>query len=208
MKKFLEKSILDELYETKSDNFAEEIKREMEVKGKKEQSTLLEEKLTNMIKKAISDEKLQSEVLKLLNEYEMKTGKESDFWNKMYYKLGVYDCAEIKKIIQTNPEKENTFFEEYKDDFIDYLEKNRMENLREREEYNKISNEISKIKEKYPNVRSFLEDNEYINLTEDELKAVLKILDLQASIDVEETKEVFRLGAKEAILSLNQMHIL
>lgn len=96
MNKFFERSILDELYETKSDEFAQDIQNEMQEETK---SFLVEEQLTNKIKEVIKDEGQQKEMLKKLNEYEMEVAKEHDFWNKMFYKLGVYNCTEMKEIL-------------------------------------------------------------------------------------------------------------
>ena len=96
MNNFLEKNILDELYESKNEKFAQDIQNEMKIDTK---SFQVEEELTNKIKEFIKDEKQQREVLRKLNEYELEVGKEQDFWNKMFYKLGFYNCAEMKEII-------------------------------------------------------------------------------------------------------------
>ena len=138
MKKFLERSILDELYESKNDEFAQKIQEEMKEETK---SFLAEEQLTNKIKEVIKDEQLQNEMLKKLNEYEMEVAKEHDFWNKMFYKLGVYNCTEMKEILLNKIDsKDNTktFFDEYTDDFLDYLETNRMKIVRENAEYKQL----------------------------------------------------------------------
>ena len=61
MNKFFERSILDELYEAKSDEFAQDIQNEMQEETK---SFLVEEQLTNKIKEVIKDEGQQKEMLK------------------------------------------------------------------------------------------------------------------------------------------------
>lgn len=208
MKKFLERSILDELYESKNDEFAQKIQEEMKEETK---SFLAEEQLTNKIKEVIKDEQLQNEMLKKLNEYEMEVAKEHDFWNKMFYKLGVYNCTEMKEILLNKIDsKDNTktFFDEYTDDFLDYLETNRMKIVRENAEYKQLEEKVSKIKEENPNVRTFLEEREAVPLTDVEQNAVLDILEIQGKMDNIEMKEVFKLGGREMFVFIKQMKLL
>jgi len=208
MNKFLERSILDELYESKNDEFAQKIQEAMKEEAK---SFFAEEQLTNKIKEVIKDEQLQNEMLKKLNEYEMEVAKEHDFWNKMFYKLGVYNCTEMKEILLNKIDsKDNTktFFDEYTDDFLDYLETNRMKIVRENAEYKQLADEISKIKAENPNVRTFLEEREAVPLTDVEQNAVLDILEIQGKMDNIEMKEVFKLGGREMFVFIKQMKLL
>lgn len=207
MNKFFERSILDELYEAKSDEFAQDIQNEMQEETK---SFLVEEQLTNKIKEVIKDEGQQKEMLKKLNEYEMEVAKEHDFWNKMFYKLGVYNCAEMKEILLNkiySNEDTKSFFDEYTDDFLDYLETNRMKIVRENTEYKQLEEKVSKIKEENPNVRTFLEEREAVPLTDVEQNAVLDILEIQGKMDNIEMKEVFKLGSREMFVFIKQMKL-
>jgi len=205
MNKFLERSILDELYESKSDDFANDIQKEIP----EEESFLKEEQLKDKIKKFIKKKKQQEEVFKKLNEYELEVGKEQDFWNKMFYKLGVYNCTEMKGILLDKVDKnQKTFFDEYTDDFLDYLETNRMKIVRENAEYKQLEDEISKIKAENPNVRIFLEEREAVSLTDVEQNAVLDILEIQGKMDNIEMKEVFKLGGREMFVFIKQMKLL
>jgi len=208
MNKFLERSILDELYESKSDEFAQNIQEEMKEEAK---SFLAEEQLTNKIVEVIKDEELQKDLLKKLNEYEMEVAKEHDFWNKMFYKLGVYNCTEMKGILLNKINSKGdtkTFFDEYTDDFLDYLEVNRMKIVRENAEYKELENKISKIKADNPNVRTFLEEREAVPLTDVEQNAVLDILEIQGKMDNIEMKTVFKLGSREMMMFIKQMKLL
>lgn len=207
MNKFLERSILDELYEAKCDDFAKNIQNKIPA----EKSFLKEEQLKNKIMQFIKNDKKQKEVLRKLNEYELEVGTEQDFWNKMYYKLGVYNCTEMKEILLDKIECKNnqeTFFDKYTDDFLNYLEVNRIKIVRENAEYKELEDEISKIKADNPNVRTFLEDREAVPLTDVEQNAVLDILELQDKMDNIEMKEVFKLGAREMIVFIKQMKLL
>ena len=213
MEKFLKQNILDELYEMRGDEFEDNILKEMAKQNKELSSLDIEGNLTKKIKQAISNKKLQEKILELLNKYELEVVNENEFWNKMYYKLGVYDCVEMKKILQTEDKNENirietTFFDEYSDDFMDYLEKNRMKILKGNTEYKKLTERIEKIKVANPNVRTFMEDKEAVELTDVELNAVLDILEVEDGIDTIEMKENFKLGAREMIIFLKQMRLL
>ena len=208
MNKFLKRTILDELYEAKSDEFAQNLQEEM---NKKTKSFLVEEQLTNKIVEVIKDENLQKEMLKKLNEFEMEVAKEHDFWNKMFYKLGVYNCTEMKEILLNRIDTRGdtkTFFDEYTDDFLDYLEVNRMKIVRENAAYKELENKISKIKADNPNVRTFLEEKEAVPLTDVEQNAVLDILEIQDKMDIIEMKEVFKLGSREMFVFIKQMKLL
>ncbi len=214
MNKYLKRNILDELYEEKSESFENSILKEMQKENKCEKSLLLEEELTNKIKTKVEDEELQKELLSKLNEFELELSNEADLWNKMYYKLGIYDCTELKNIIQNDIEKSSnqnknvTFFDEYTDNFLDYMEINRKEILNNNTEYREIASQIEKIKVDNPNVRTFLEDGEAVELTDVELNAVLDILKLQGCIDNIELKSSFKLGAKEIIQFFRQVNLL
>ena len=212
MEKFLKRNILDELYELKGDEFADKILNEMAKQDKELGSLEIEEKLTEKIKKAIPERRLQREVLELLNQYELESGNDDDFWNKMYYKLGVYDCVAMKEVMQManendNMKVKNIFLDEFTDDFMDYLESNRT-TLRKKEEYREIELKISKIKDNYPNVRTLLEDKEIVDLSSEEIEAVLEILSLQEELNTIEYKETFKLGARNMIIFLKQMKLL
>lgn len=210
MEKYFKRSILDELYELKGDEFADNILKVMEKEKKSLESLEVEEQLTKKIKEVVTDEKKQKELLELLKEYELKSGKDDDFWNKMYYKLGAYDCAEMKTILvnENIKETENTFLDDFTDDFMDYLEDNRTARLRKKAEYLETEKKINKIKNENPKVRSFIDDRETVKLSEKETETVLEVLSLQGDLDTMEYKETFKLGVREVIVFLKQMNLL
>ena len=67
---------------------------------------------------------------------------------------------------------------------------------------------ISELKYKYPNVRTFLEEKEPIDLREDEQYAMLNVINYEIELDIIELKECFKLGFKEALIYLNNMGML
>lgn len=215
MEKFLKRNILDEMYELKGDEFADNILKEMSKQRKELGSLAIEEKLTEKIKEIVTDEEKQKEILDLLNKYELSTGDDDDFWNKMYYKLGAYDCARMSEVVKTEVKEEKTeietktvFFDEYSDDFYDYLNTNRVRMLKENAEYKELEVKREKIKADNPNIRAIFEDKEAVQLTEDEVKDVLDMLEIEGDINTIETIENFKLGAREMLLFLKQMRLL
>ena len=127
----------------------------------------------------------------------------------MYYKLGAYDCTGMKNIIEEKQymEDKTIFFDKYSDDFCDYLNTNRIKILKRNKEYKNLVNKIEKIKEENPNVRTFFEDKEAVELTDTELNAVLDILEIEGDMETIEATEIFKLGAKEMLLFLKQMNL-
>ena len=215
MKNFFKRNILDEMYELKGDEFADKILKEMSKQKKELGSLAIEEKLTEKIKEVVTDEKKQNEILNLLNKFELATGDDDDFWNKMYYKLGAYDCARMSEVVKTEVKEEKkeietktVFFDEYSDDFYDYLNTNRVRMLKENAEYKELEVKREKVKADNPNIRAIFEDKEAVQLTEDEVKAVLDMLEIEGDINTIETIENFKLGAREMLLFLKQMRLL
>ena len=56
---------------------------------------------------------------------------------------------------------------------------------------------MSEIKDKYPNIRTFVEDRVFVELDREELKALLQYIDLDDKIKTIEKVETFKLGLKE-----------
>lgn len=212
MEKFFSNGILDELYNSKSSEFEDNILKEMKKRNIEFEALEVEEKLTNKIKEVVKDENSKNEILELLNQFELKEGKEEDFWSKMYYKLGAYDCADMKNILKnvsiSNEEMEGTFLDDFTDNFMDYLENNRMARLRTIEEYVEIENRMEKIKKDNPKVRLFIDNRENVKLSEEEIEKVLEIINLQGDLENFEYKEIFKLGAREILVFLKQMKLI
>lgn len=82
---------------------------------------------------------------------------------------------------------------------MQFIEDNRFNIWSKRKDYKEITDKMSAIKDKYPNVRTFVEDGEVVNLTMEELKAVLEYISLDDDIEKLEKIETFKLGIKEGI---------
>lgn len=214
MEKYFKKDILDEIYDAKKDDFCKKISDEILKKNGKIKSLTAEEKLKNKIREVVEDEVKRKEIMKLLNEYEIESGSELYLWNKIHYKLGVYDCINMKEILQKKfsnegkEEKSSAFIDKYSDDFEDYLETEKRTLLKENEEYQKLLKKISQIKAKNPNVRTVIEDKEAVNLSDVELNEILNIIEIQEKVNEIELKQCFKLGIREMLLFIKQMNLL
>lgn len=94
--------------------------------------------------------------------------------------------------------QENSFFYQYTDSIMQFLEDNRYNVWQRRKDYKETKDKIRKIKNKYPNVRLFIEDRVVTaNLTKEELKAVLEYINLDDEIERIEKIETFKLGLRE-----------
>ena len=102
----------------------------------------------------------------------------------------------------------NNFFDTYEDGFLEYLETHKTQALKDRKDYQELNKNISELKYKYPNVRTFLEEKEPIDLREDEQYAMLNVINYEIELDIIELKECFKLGFKEALIYLNNMGML
>ena len=58
---------------------------------------------------------------------------------------------------------ENGFLDDFTDNFMDYLENNRMKRLRKEEAYLEVENKINEIKDNNPKVRIFMDNKEKVN---------------------------------------------
>ena len=81
---------------------------------------------------------------------------------------------------------------------MQFLEDNRYNIWQKRKDYKQIKDKMREIKNKYANVRLFIEDRVVTaNLTKEELKAVLEYINLDDEIERIEKIETSKLGLKE-----------
>ena len=201
MEEVFKNEILDDLYETRGEKFESVFNGEYDKIEEIRNAKLSEKELTRTIKELIRDEEKQRQILESLNNFEGRSSEESNFWNKQYYKLGFADGMQFKQEMSDKGERYNFDLSDSNlyDYIEDYIESQRMKRLRERKEYKKKTDEIKNLKEKYPKVRSFIEDDEVAELSNEELKAVLKIINLNNSIEVFEIEETFKMAIKLGI---------
>ena len=101
-----------------------------------------------------------------------------------------------KNKLKDEQNSKDNFFYNYIDSIMQFIEDNRFNIWRKTKDYKEITDKMRAIKNKYPNVRTFVEDRQVVDLTEEELKAILEYISLDDDI---ERIETFKLGIKEGI---------
>ena len=200
MEDLFENKILDDLYEIR-EGFITSYKKkygELEETKKAEQA---EDELVNFMKKFIKDENTMKELFEKINKFEGYALDEMCFWHKPYYKLGFIDGMRLKKEIREGKIIENTSNDsiilQNINEISDYFEEQKYRNLKKNKEYDKIRHKIEEIKNKYPRVREFFEDDKIEQLTKKEMKAILDITELQNDRAMYEADEMLKIGLRE-----------
>ena len=200
MEDLYENKILDDLYEIR-EGFITSYKKkygELEETKKAEQA---EDELVNFMKKFIKDENTMKELFEKINKFEGYALDEMCFWHKPYYKLGFIDGMKLKKEIREGKVIENTSNDsiilQNINEISDYFEEQKYRNLKKNKEYDKIRHKIEEIKNKYPRVREFFEDDKIEQLTKKEMKAILDITELQNDRAMYEADEMLKIGLRE-----------
>ncbi len=104
-----------------------------------------------------------------------------------------------KNKLKDEQNSKDNFFYNYIDSIMQFIEDNRFNIWRKTKDYKEITDKMRAIKNKYPNVRTFVEDRQVVDLTEEELKAILEYISLDDDIERLEKIETFKLGIKEGI---------
>lgn len=114
--------------------------------------------------------------------------------------LGFIDGISLKNQIEekiTYNNCEESIIYQNINEITDYFEEKKYSNLKENEEYKIVLKEIKKIKKKFPKVRSFLEDDEIAEFTQEEMQAILNIIVLYNDRAMYEENEMFKIGLSE-----------
>lgn len=210
MEEIFESSVLDDLFTIRSDGFECLFLKKYGKQEELEQSDPLHDKLENLIKQIVKDESKKKEILKLLDDFSMALIGEMCFWNEQFYKLGFTDAHGLKIDIKNNKnnfclDENKDFFQLYEDIFLDYFEKYKSKYLHNRKDYIDIVNKIENIKQKYPKVREFVENEQWQELSSEEQKAFWEVKGLDSTLEVLEIEEAFKLGLKDNELILDNV---
>ena len=91
MEELFNRPILDQLYDSISDDFETMLLKKKNLDGKFTESLKVEKELINLIKKVVKDEEKLDPIIAKLNKFELAIGNET----KHYYKLGIVDSKKI-----------------------------------------------------------------------------------------------------------------
>lgn len=207
MEDLLKEPILEQLFKARKEKFEYYIvNTDEEYKQDTEKIIKVQDDIKEQLKKAIGDGKAIKEIKEKFTELEIAMSAEIYDWSINYYKLGFYDGINFRKLLREYKQKEDkkaeqeSFLYRYMEYFIDFIEEGKTARLKEREDYQKALLEIEEIKEKYPKVREFLEDDKISDFNKEENGAILKIIKLNNDATSIEVEEVFKLGIKEGTL--------
>lgn len=196
-----ENKILDELFEMREEGFTRWYIAKYGESKESKKTEKAENELVEFMKKFISKEEDIEKMFNLLNKFESLALDEMCFWHKPYYKLGFIDATNLKKEIEEEKITDNNRADSiiYKNiyEITDFFEEQKYKNLKQNNDYMKIGKDIEEIKEKFPKVRSFFEDNEITEFSKEEMKAILNIIELQEDRAMYEADEMLKIGLRE-----------
>lgn len=95
----------------------------------------------------------------------------------------------------------DSIFEEFMSDMFVKLEK-------KSKDYQTLKNKEEKLLNKYPDLRNIIEDRESMDLTKEEVSALINILGIMDDIRMIEEKELFVNGMKECCNVLKKLELL
>lgn len=200
MKKF-ENKILDNLYEIREGVVEEQYISKYGKPKNNKKTEKAEEELVNFMKKFIKDEMDIKNLYGKLNKFEVCAMGEMCFWYMPYYKAGFIDAMSLKKQIKEeksiNNSNEESIIYKNINEISDFFEEQKYKNLKQNEEYIKIAKEIEEIKRKFPKVRDFFENDEITDFSKEEMKSILKIIELNNDRAIYEADEMFKIGLRE-----------
>lgn len=203
MEDFFNKPILDQLYDSMTEDFEQSV-YEKDNRVRKIEGSVQDkgEKLIKFLEKVISNSKDMDKARDLFREYELEYSKEIDFWSNAYFKLGISDRVKLRNelfVKEEIKEDTDTFLNSDLDEFSDWIEKQKSEYTFGTKEYKELQKRYNEISEKYPNAIEVFEDLTPIELTKDEMKALVELRDIDIAMGHMEKYLCFKLGMKEVI---------
>lgn len=203
MKQIFNKSILEQLYAFRKEDFEQDVyNNNSEVKELELKMTELSENFVSYLKKVISNEDELNEVLKLFRNYESESSKETDFWGLIYFKMGVNDGIKMSNELLSSrkiKKEDSTFLNYENNNFSEWLEVQKRKYSFDTLEYKELQNKYRKISEKYPNATEVFEDFKPMELNKEEVEALIELRKIDVEMGDMEKDLCFKLGMKEII---------
>ena len=203
MKQIFNKSILEQLYTFRKEDFEQDVyNNNREVKELELKMTELSENFVSYLKKVISNEDDLNKVLKLFRNYESESSKETDFWGLIYFKMGVNDGIKMSNEFlssKKNKKEDSTFLNYENNNFSEWLEEQKRKYSFETPLCKELQNKYRKISEKYPNVIEVSEDFKPMALNKEEIEALIELRMIDSEMSDMEKDLYFKLGVKEVL---------
>lgn len=203
MEELFNKPILDQMYEFRKEDFEQFLYHNNDkIREGELHICELSENFMNYLEQIISNKEEFTKIRKMFSTYELEHEKQIDLWNSVYFKLGMIEKEKIRNELFANNMKlkENDTFLNYElKGFADWIEEQKRKYTFETTEYKELQKEYNEISKKYPNAVEVFEDLNCINLTEEEMKALIALRKIDIDMGSMEKELCFRLGMKEVI---------
>lgn len=102
----------------------------------------------------------------------------------------------------------DSFINENNNLFNEYYKDRALKKLENREDYVALKNKKNKILDIFPQIRSFIEDEEPADFGQKETSAFYEIVSICEEMKLLELKEAFKLGAREAYIFFKEQDML
>lgn len=101
MELLLNKSLLEELYNCRKEDFEELIykKYRKKIKPIENETAYLKDEFMELIKENITNDETFDKINDIFNKYDYSLSDQIDFWNLAYYQLGMADKEKLKEEI-------------------------------------------------------------------------------------------------------------
>lgn len=193
----MDEKIIDFLYDARYEDFEhEELRKDKSLDEGFFYGLELMKKVTKDFKE--EDKKLIEESM---DEITHKYIEYNEIWNRKYYKLGIQDGLKLHEELFADSINQisysNKFFNGRFTDFTDFIEHFKVHYIYNDLQYDKNRKEISKILDSNPRIRNYIEDEEIVNFTKEELESLFKVMSLRDDQSAIENAYIFKLGIKE-----------
>ncbi len=195
--------ILDELFEHRTEDFVRLYKEKYGEPEEVRQTKECEEALTQLLQNTVSNKEELEEIFKQLNFFQSNLLGELHLWNKLYYKLGFIDGIDFRVEVKTEEKNlslrqcEKGFFDTYVEEMTDYIETEKTKRLRQRNDYMEVMSKMERIKEQYPKIREYFEDDKISSFNEEETQTTLRLIRLYEELYRITEEEIFKIGFHE-----------
>lgn len=203
MEELFNKSILDQMYEFRKENFEQYVyDNNKEIKDIQFEISDLNEEFITFLENVIPNEQMFKDAVKKLQKYELKCSKEIELWSLEYFKLGMLEREKIRNEFFENQirVKENETFINYEsNNFSEWLELQKRKHTFGTKEYKELQKKYNEISKRYPNTIEVFEDLKPLKLNDEEMKALVELRKIDIDMGYMEKDLCFKLGMKEVI---------
>jgi hypothetical protein len=203
MNKLFNKPILEQMFEFRKEDFEQTIYDEND-EIKEIQSKICDKYDTfiKYLENVIPNKEELEKAQELFNSYDLELSGEVDFWSRMYFKLGMTDMAKMKNELYENKAEmkdEDTFLNYEGNGLSEWIEMQKRKYTLGTKEYKELQKRYNEISKKYPNAIEVFENLKPIGLTNEEMKALVELREIDIDMGCMEKNLAFKLGINEIL---------